>query len=218
MYADKNKRFEAMDLITLQLMEMNLDFNANTDDEFARESGKMELISRRATAYSALLKANPEYEKRLMNRVPGNSLSDLERVTRRLDNMLAISDYYRARKTLMTDSYYVLHYNDEMSSNRDTATTDDQRRVADLINLVAQCSRRLGQNEYRSREDADMERVLSRAEDMSRRAAYTTGRPDLTKADPDTVHKHNKEIERYLAATGLGAGHDHLAARSLEEL
>ena len=31
----------------------------------------------------------PEYEKRLMNRVPGSSLSDLERVNRRINVMLA---------------------------------------------------------------------------------------------------------------------------------
>ncbi len=203
-YADKNKRFEALDTITLKLMETDINVKATTDEEFAKAAADMELISRRARAYKALLEANPEYEKRLMNRAPGSGSSDLETVSMRLNNMLAISDYYRARKALMSDSYYILHYNDEISANKDTASTADQRRVSDLINLVAQCAVRLEQKEYRTREDADIERVLARAEAESRKSAYLTGRPDLKKADPDTVHKHNTEIEKYLKAAGIG--------------
>lgn len=202
-YGDKKTRFEVMDRLTKSLMEMNINIKADSDEEFAAEAAKMELISQRAKAYKALLEKNPEYEKRLENRLPGSRLSDLEKVNRRIDCMLAISDYYRARKALMSDSYYILHYNDEISANRDSATNDDQRRVADLINLVALCTRRLARSEYRTREDADIERVLANAEDQSRRSAFLTARPDISKADPGTVHEHNEEIIRYMQAAGL---------------
>ena len=197
-YADEETRFRAMDIFTLQIMEEGYDFKAQSDEEFAASAYKMETISRKARAYQELLNANPKYKERLMNKVDGDNRSDLERVMSRLESMLVISDYYRARKALMTDPYYILHYNDEMSADPSTATTPDQKRVAELISLVAQCGRRLSRKEYRSREDSGMERVLAKVESRNRQAAHITGQPDITLADPDAAHKHNLEIKRFV--------------------
>ena len=99
-----------------------------------------------------------------MNRGENSESTDLELVNKRLDHMLAISDYYRARKALITDSYYVLHYNEEMSKDRHKAVNDDQRRIAGLIDLVSVCTRRLEGTDVRNREGADIENLLNKAE------------------------------------------------------
>ena len=202
-YADKNQRMEFIDTLTREIMETSIDLKITTDEQFALNADKMEKISRKAKAYDRLLKANPEYLDRLRNRRPGSKQNDLDLVTGRLNCMLAISDYYRARKALITDTYYILHNREEMSADRDKASNEDQRRVADLIRLVGQCVKYLAGEDYRSREESGIERVLEQVERRAAQNAFLTGRPDLKKVDPAKTHKTNKEITRYLEKAGL---------------
>ncbi|MCR5775720.1 MAG: hypothetical protein K6G42_11610, partial [Lachnospiraceae bacterium] len=204
-YADKDSRYDILDSITIELMGMNTDIKIASDEEFARSSDELEQISRKAVAYDKLFKANPGYSKRLMNKTSGSTDSDLKKVNDKLDQMLAISDYYRARKALMTDPYYILHYNEEISTERDTATTDDQRRVADLIKLVSLCTSRLADKDSLTRESADMDRVLDHFETLGRQNAFLTGRPDITQVSPGKVCKNNEEIARYLETANFSA-------------
>ena len=155
-------RDEVLDILTMEIMELNLDVKAVTDEDFAQNAFELEKISSKALAYDKLLKANPGYRQRLMTRRPGARLSDLEMVEKRLNQMLAVSDYYRARRALITDPYYILHYNEELSADADKVRGDEDRlRIAELINLVARCSRRMQGSEYRTREDSGIEGVLS---------------------------------------------------------
>ncbi|MCR5233841.1 MAG: hypothetical protein K6E53_08025, partial [Lachnospiraceae bacterium] len=203
-YADKEKRFAVLDKLTRSIMQEDISIkNAASDADFAENAYKLAQISARAIAYNKLLEANPEYLDRLRNREAGSAESDLERVSKRLNHMLAISDYYRARKLLMTDPYYILHYNDELSANRDTAKTDEQKRVSGLIKLVSMCTRRLEGSENLLRDEVSMDSVLEKAESVSRQNAYLTGRIDLSKADPDRSYKDNEEIRRYLEEAGI---------------
>lgn len=202
-YADQKSRDNIMDLVTMDLLETNIDIVVVSDEDFAKNAYDLETISRKAIAYKNLIKANPEYRQRLMVRRPGVLKSDLDLVNERLERMLAISDYYRARRVLMTDSYYILHGSEEISVNRDSAASEDQKRVADLINLVALCTRRLDGEEKLSRQDADRERVLAQAELRGKQNAYLTGRPDLTKVDPSKAYQAHKEIERFVQHTGI---------------
>ena len=203
MFADKKTREDALDILTEDIMETDININVVNDEDFAKNAGMLEMISKKAIAYDALLKANPGYKKKLLNRVPGNALSDLERVERRLDRMFAISDYYRAKKLLLTDPHYILHYNEEITRDRDRAVTEDQKRVAGLIGLVSVCTRRLADEDFRSRDEADLDRILENAERVSRQNAYLTGRPDLSKADPDRTEKEHDEIRRYFSECGI---------------
>ena len=204
-YADEKTRDEILDIMTMDIMEINLDIKAVTDEDFAKNAYELERISSKALAYDKLIKANPGYKERLMNRRPGARLSDLEMVEKRLNQMLAVSDYYRARKALITDPYYVLHYNEELSADADKVRGDEDRlRIAELINLVSQCARRMQGSEYRTREDSGIESVLERAESIGRQNAHLIGRPDLTRAEPSAVRDANKQIGRFAEAAGLG--------------
>ncbi len=214
-YADIKKREALLDKLTREIMQEDISIKkALSDDDLVKNADKLERISARAIAYKKLLEANPDYQDRLRNRAVGNRLSDLERVNNYLGHMLDISDYYRARKLLITDPYYVLHYNDEISANKETAKTEDQKRVSGLIKIVSLCAQRLAGADDRSRDDLDIDSVLENAEMLSRQNAYVTGRVDLSKADPDKVNQSNKEIRRYFAAVKP----EKLADRGFEKL
>ena len=204
-YADEKTRDEILDIMTMEIMEINLDIKIVTDEDFAKNAYELESISSKALAYDKLLKANPGYRERLMTRRIGARFSDLEMVEKRLNQMLAVSDYYRARKALITDPYYVLHYNEELSADKDEVRGDEDRlRIAGLINLVSQCARRMQGSEYRTREDSGIEAVLERAESIGRQNAHLIGRPDLTRVEPSAVRDANRQIGRFVEAAGLG--------------
>lgn len=202
-YADKNKRGEVMDILTKEIMQLNINLNIASDRDLAVNANKLELISQKALAYDKLLKANPEYMSRLMNKVHRATSSDMDRVMERLDKLLTISDYYRARKTLMSDSYYILHKDQEIGTQVGADSTEDQKRVAGLIDLVNRCARRVQGQDKLPREDIGLEQELDHAEAMGRQNAYVTARPDLTQADPDKAHKDIKQIRRFLDEANL---------------
>ena len=68
-------------------------------------------------------------------------------IEKKLSVMFSISDLYRAKKLLYTNVYYIAHYNDELSANA-LNSDDEQRRVAELINLVNHTTKRLMGKEY----------------------------------------------------------------------
>ena len=204
-FTNKDTRFKAFDRMLEKLMGTSFEIRALTDDEFSQYAGELEEISRKVYACRDFLKANPEYANRLSKKFPGSDMTEMEKVNERLDKMLALSDYYRARKALITDSYYINHYNEELCTDKSKVKTDDQRRIAGLINLVAQCTRRMTGEETSTREEAGIEKTLLQAETRSRQCAYLTGQPDLSKIDTAKAHKNNKEIAEYFRRAGLGA-------------
>ena len=199
-YADEKGagRFEALDLITKEFMQMDLVVSISDDASFAQAAGTLQKISSRARAYEKLLKENPKYADRLKVYGASKSKLDYDIVQAKLNEALVLSDYYRARTMLLTDSYYVNHYNDELSANHNDRSTDDQKRIADLIRLTAQCTRRLDSGNAADRADTGIDDILSRMEEKSRHTAYLLGQVDLKKAmDGDRLKKENDEIRRY---------------------
>lgn len=203
MYADeKNQRNQAMDMMTRWIMTTPLNaFAGLGTDAFslAGNTAALEDISHKAYTYKKLLAANPEYAKRLRNATPGR-ISDYERVMNKLDQMLAYSDYYRAARLLMTDSYFILHDNEELGTSAAGNLTRDQRRVFDLIRLTDTYARRIKGRMYEGRRDeTGQDRVLDQYEKENSRQAYLTGRPDLTKAKPSEVAKTHDNLNKFFS-------------------
>ena len=204
-YKDETKRFDLIDELTREIMEMPVDLQVTTDRQFAEKAGDLEKISQKAMAYDRILRENPEYLDRLQNRGLTNDKSDLDLVMEKKDRLLAISDYYRARRVLITDPYYVRHYDEELSSVTDKQSNEDRKRIAELIRLVANCTRRLEGEDFRDRDAVNLDQVLSRAEMNNRRQAFVSGHSDIKKADPGKAHKAANDIRKYYNAAGLGS-------------
>lgn len=196
-YAGKDTRFGLLDKLTRKIVGISFDLNISNDTNFAASARRLEEISSMARAYDALIKENPDYLERLKTRRPGNELSDLAYVKMRLDTLLSLSDLYRARSVLMTDPYYISHYDDELSADRSDKSTEEESHVADMIRLTAECIRRVEGERLAGRSDVDMDTILERMEQRSQRRAYLTGKSDLKKADISYTKKADQEIAAY---------------------
>ena len=203
-YADKDSREQAMDLMTRSIIALPLNALEGVgagDYRLAGNTMNLENISRKAYAYKRLLDANPEYVKRLQITSGDSDRTDYDRIMEKLDQMFVFSDYYRAAKLLMTDSYYILHGNDEIGLKPSADMTKDERRVYDLMKLTDHCARRIKNGLFEGRRnESNQDDLLADYEKRSARQAYVTGRPDLTKARPADVKKAHDKIRSFMLA------------------
>lgn len=193
-YADEKKRSAFLDEQTRRIYEANIEWDVTSDRDFVRRADQFEKFSNMVTSYNALLQENPDYMNDLRNR----TIVDYDKFRSKLNAMLAFSDYYRARKLLIMDPYYISHYNEELSANHDDKSTNDQRYTANLIRLVAECARRLNRENLTSRSYAGMEDLLDTLEMKSRRRGYIFGQADLKKAAISYTKRADLEIKTYL--------------------
>ena len=196
-YADKDTRSGLLDKLTQRILGISLDLNIADDTQFASNARILEEISSVARAYDALLKENPDYIDRLRVRRQGSDSSDHDIVKKKLDRLLSLSDLYRARAVLITDPYYITHYDDELSADRGGKTSYEEGQVADMIRLTAECLRRIDGESLISGSGSDMDAILTSMEKRSLRKGYLTGRPDLKKADISYTAKADREIATY---------------------
>lgn len=117
-YANKERRHRVLRDVARKFMTVELlpkagfgDILNITDDAvFAEHADYLERASERARAFATLLKENPDFKDALNVYGMEKGRTDLEIVTGRLDRMLALSDYYRARKCLILNTCYTRHY------------------------------------------------------------------------------------------------------------
>ena len=115
---EKNKTFEALDVLTEQIKKIDeQQFDMSSDTTMMAKAKELESMSGAVSAYRKLLEANPDYVKYLWNKkTEGNPDNDANMMMFKLDKLIAISDYYRIRKLVVTDEYYVTIQNDYISS------------------------------------------------------------------------------------------------------
>ena len=202
-YSDVKTRDSVIDEMTKSIMAVNVDLNLASDAAFAKSAQTLEYITRVAYGYREILRANPGYIDRLKNRQSGASKNDHRMVTERLNRLFAISDYYRARKLLVTNSYYILHENSELSMDKKSARNEEQRKIAELYALVNKCADRISDAAYEERENDDMEQILSDLEAKAAREAFMTGRVDMNAMSVSKLKKTHSNLSKFLAETQL---------------
>ena len=202
-YNDKKQRDSVIDEMTRQVTSISMDLNLKSDAAVAKNTQALEYITKVAYAYRNILKANPDYMERLKNRQAGADKNDYRIVTDKVNRLFAISDYYRARKLLITNSYYVLHENEELSSDKRSARTSEQRKIAELYALINKCADRLRDGAYDERESDDMEQILSDLEAKATREAFMTGRVDMNAMSVSKLKKTHSNLSKFLAETQL---------------
>ena len=203
LYADKETRDEALDSCTKTILSLRFAvpaLPAPDADAMADRASRFEDLSHKAKAYLNLLNANPEYRKRLQRRSPKQEKTDYERIMERIDRMLAYSDYYRAFRLLASDTYYILHGNDELGVTDTGALNKEEKRVYDLMKLVEHHAGKLRTGMYEGRRnDTTTEKELAAHEREHYRQAHLSGRPDLTKAKVKDVMATLNKAEHFLA-------------------
>ena len=152
-YADKDSRFELLDNLSQECTQTGEVPDFYSDESIVRNAEALDELSRKARSMKALLKANPEYEE--SPRSAG--------VRKWLEGALCVSDYFRAKRLLLTNKYYMEHAKKDMASSAKEDDTNAKKNAATLIKLVAECLRPLKSGEYGKR-SADIEDRLTRYE------------------------------------------------------
>ena len=202
-FVDKDQKKEVLDKIVKDIFSMDIKVDMTGDEEFAKNVGMLEEIKNKAYALKAILKENPEYLETLKTLSFSDDTDDQRMIEKKLSVMFSISDLYRAKKLLYTNVYYIAHYNDELSANA-LNSDDEQRRVAELINLVNHTTKRLMGKEYNLRADDEIDAQLDHYESIALHDSYLSGRPDIEKMDPAASKKAHKEIKEYIKALNPG--------------
>ena len=124
-------RTEVMDELTGKLLAIDLSgFDYSSDKAIAKDAAKFERMSAMVEAYRDLLSENPLYLDSLKQRKTGQQ-SDHTKLLGQLEKLSAISDYYRVRKLIISDSEYIA------GSVKDTnALASDSRGTVHLKELL----------------------------------------------------------------------------------
>ncbi len=130
-------KFHVMDIITTKFLSIDIGkFDLRTDEKLVQHSYALENLTMMVEGYRTLFedKANEEYFDRLENKPVdgGGEANLLECVKRQFDLLGPLTDYYRARKLVLTNSYYLTHHNDEIM-NPDDNSDDIEPEHFDLI-------------------------------------------------------------------------------------
>ena len=120
-----------MEALTEKLLAIDVsEFDYSSDKAISDNAAKFESMSAMVEAYRDLLSDNPGYADLLKQRKSGRQ-SDFVRLAGHLEKLSAISDYYRVRKLIISDSEYIA------GSVKDTAVlASDSRGTVHLKELL----------------------------------------------------------------------------------
>ena len=105
-----------LDELTNEIMKIDATtFRLGSDAELARNASELESMSRAVSAYMGLLKQEPKYREYLFNRKSKNGTATWgDKVLTQLDRLSAVSEYYRLRRIVIEDEYYINNANEEI--------------------------------------------------------------------------------------------------------
>ena len=140
---NKKQRFEALDDMTEIIMKIDLaSLDLSSDRAIAANAAELERVSGMAAAFDKLINKNPDYSDELRTRKneKGDNLG--EKLSQKMDVLLAVSDYYRVKKLLIEDETYTKYLNSEIGMDRKESDSFQVGRLKKLIRAAYY----LGQN------------------------------------------------------------------------
>ena len=140
---NKKQRFEALDDMTEIIMRIDLaSLDLSSDRAIAANAAELERVSGMAAAFDKLINKNPDYSDELRTRKneKGKNLGD--ELFKKMDVLLAVSDYYRVKKLLIEDETYTKYLNSEIGMDRKESDSFQVGRLKKLIRAAYY----LGQN------------------------------------------------------------------------
>ncbi len=131
---------EAMDIMFDSIMSVNIgNIRLENDVELCRNAAELEKLSAKIAAFDRLCGAEKYF----------SSFRDDDRAVmeEKLDRIRSVAYYYEARKELITDKYYVAHYNEELTMDVTSTNDYEQHEVAlKLLKVYAAGKHMMQQN------------------------------------------------------------------------
>ena len=114
----EEKLYPAMDVLTDVIMKMDPgSFDVSSDMAISRNARELEKMSQAVKSYESLLDKNQDYLTHMLSKNVSND-SDVtfgDRILKKLEELSAISNYYKLRKIIMEDDLYVTLADEEIS-------------------------------------------------------------------------------------------------------
>ena len=128
---------EVMEKLTDVVWKFDLrDINLSSDEHLMLHTAELEKMSQAVEAYKDLLFANPEYLKKLKqdNAIDEKAFPDrAEEMIDHVVKLTAVTDYYRARKLVLTDELYTSKLNSQISYQSEKGDGIQMRRFKKML-------------------------------------------------------------------------------------
>ncbi|MBR4515734.1 MAG: hypothetical protein IKO61_12715 [Lachnospiraceae bacterium] len=145
-------RFEVLDKLTDKIMGIDpSDFDFTSDKAIAQKASRFESMNSMVSAYREMLEDNPHYVEHLKKTKNENEDdSYYDKLTKQMNTLCAMSDYYRIRTMIMKDSEYIARGGNIEQEIKET-DTKGTRHLKEMLrasyHIAANLNRILGQNE-----------------------------------------------------------------------
>ena len=116
----------ALDKMLRQIFTTDLtEFNFESDSSMMKCSASLERLSNQLGAFDRMAEKHDYY----------STLDEgtRQRVNSKLDSLRSIANYYNIRKEILSNSYYMTHYNDEMAMDFIWDKDDERREIGELL-------------------------------------------------------------------------------------
>ncbi len=149
---DAPERFEVMDKLTEKIMGINpSDFDFSSDSAIAQKASSFDSMHTMVEAYRELIEDNPHYVQLLKNTKNDDEAdSYFDKVSKQMEKLTAMSDYYRIRRMIMSDPEYIATGGDVEQEIKET-DTKGTRHFKELLrtsyHLASNLNRVLGAND-----------------------------------------------------------------------
>ena len=126
-----------LDELTVFLFQVDLrSLHLENDETIVQNAVQLEKLSCQVKAYDRLLKKNPEY----LDQVGGDVR---EKIEKKLTQLNSVALFYDAKKSVMTDQYFIAHYNEELSMDIKDESSEAEKRLAQKLMDTYVLGRRL---------------------------------------------------------------------------
>ena len=146
---DTEGRYRAMDQLTAQIMKIDpSNYTLATDEDIAKQSADLDNLCELTRSYRFLMEDNAGYLETLKNKkIEGSEESYYDRLQKQMEMMTAISDYYKVRKMIISDSEYIASKGDieqdiKETDSRGTKHLKEMLRVS--FRLAARLNKVMG--------------------------------------------------------------------------
>lgn len=180
---DAPGRAEVLDLLTSHMLDISMDkYKDLSDKKILENISSFESMSMEVESYNKLLKGNPKYVESLKGQKTEDGKSQYDVLMQKIDVLKAVSDYYRIRKLILTDSEYI---NNPENISGEIAENDCQAtvRLKEMLRASYYLAERI--NKLSGEEPDEDQPKLT--EGVSERTRYTNKKIDKIFSSTHTI-------------------------------
>ena len=161
----KDMTYAALNMMTAEIMKLDESaYDVHTDESLVKQSAELSTMSLMVRSYQNFLSKNPDYIDYLSKQKDeGGSMAD--RMYTKLARLSAIGQYYRLRKIVLEDPYYLEHANEEIPMTEENGDSVQIKRLKKMMLASAQAAANL-QNIFGSAKVSDIRLKSGRHSDM----------------------------------------------------